>query len=231
MKKRLSKQLTFVVLVLVLAITGTFFRGNIYSFIRDSVIPASPLTGTILTPSINNAAFYSTEAYGGPDAPWGFYHNGIDFMTQTNDQPIQAAADGKVIRLVERFNAGSRWQVELTIKHGPYDLQYAFEIFSSSKQDINAQLADITVKLYQHVHRGQIIGNLHRINEGAHVHFGIAKNNQVVCPEPFFTAQARSDVLTMIDKTYPGATICYPANPTAPRKTPTNNVQTNVLTK
>jgi murein DD-endopeptidase MepM/ murein hydrolase activator NlpD len=231
MRKNLSKRRVLAIVVTILVVIGAIFYKNIYSFIRDNVIPAAPLTGTVLTPSVNNAAFYSTEAYGGPDAPWGFYHNGIDFMESTNHQAIQAAADGKVVRLVERFNAGSRWQVELTIEHGPYDLQYAFEIFSGNKQDIDTQLADITVKLGQYVHRGQIIGNLHRINEGAHVHFGIAKNNQVVCPEPFFTAQARANVLTMIRKTYPGANMCYPADPTAPRKTPTNNVQTNILTK
>ncbi len=231
MKKHVSKPYIFISLALCLLIIGAILHGIVYSFIRDNIIPASPLTGIVLTPSVNNADFYSTEAYGGPDAPWGFYHNGIDFLEYTNHQPIQAAADGKVVRLVEQFNAGSKWQIELTIKHGPYDLQYAFEIFSSSKQDIDAQFADITVKLGQYVHRGQIIGNLHRINEGAHVHFGIAKNNQVACPEPFFTAQARADVLTMIRKTYPGANMCYPADPTAPRKTPVNNVQTNILTR
>lgn len=202
---------------------------KVYPFLREHLLPAKPLEGTVITPSVDNANFYSTEAYGGPDAPWGFYHNGVDFLESIDHQPIQAAASGKVVRLEERFNTGSNWQVELTIKHGKYDLQYAFEIFSPDKKDIDAQMADISVKLGQNVHQGQPIGYLHRVKVGAHVHFGIAKNNQVVCPEPFFTPTARAQVLALIQKTYPGAKICYPADPTAPRKTPNNNTQTNVL--
>lgn len=214
--------------ILAVALGAIFLYPKIYSFIRDN-IPASPLEGAVITPSVDNTNFYSTEAYGGPDAPWGFYHNGVDFMESADHQTIQAAADGKVVRLEERFNAGSNWQVELTIKHGKYDLQYAFEIFSSKKSDIDAQMSDILVKLGQYIKQGQIIGYLHRINVGAHVHFGIAKSNQVVCPDAYFTPSAKAEVLTLIQKTYPGAQICYPADPNAPRRVPSGNVQTNVL--
>lgn len=214
-----------IAVVLVLGFLVVFCNFVAYPYLRDNVL-AKPLEGTVITPSVDNANFYSTEAYGGPDAPWGFYHNGIDFLESVDHQAIQAAADGKIERLEERFNEGSNWQVELTIKHGKYDLQYAFEIFSGNKADIDAQMADINVKLGQNVKQGQLLGYLHRIKEGAHVHFGIAKKNQVVCPAPYFTPQARDAVLAMIRKTYPDAQICYPADPTAPRKTPGNMPQT-----
>ena len=226
MKNKIINRRSLLVIGLVLVAAFGVFVG--YPKIRDSYL-TKPLQGTVITPSINNSNFYSTEAYGGPDSPWGFYHNGVDFVESVDHQPIQAAADGKVIRLEERFNAGSKWQVELTIQHGKYQLQYAFEIFSPNKADIDSQMTDIYVKLGQNVKQGQLIAYLHRIAVGAHVHFGIALNNQTVCPEPFFTAAARAEVLTLIQKTYPGAQICYPADPTAPRKTPTNNTQTNVI--
>jgi len=226
MKNKVIKKRFFILAAVVVALGFGVIFG--YPYLRNNVL-VKPLEGTVITPSVDNSNFYSTEAYGGPDSPWGFYHNGVDFMESVDHQPIRAAADGRVIRLEERFNAGSKWQVELTIEHGKYQLQYAFEIFSPNKADIDSQMADINVKLGQNVKQGQLIGHLHRIAEGAHVHFGIALNNQTICPEPFFTSQARIDVIAMIDKTYPGAKICYPADPTAPRKTPTSNTQTNVL--
>ena len=226
MKNKIINRRSVLAIALVLVVVFGVFVA--YPKIRDNYL-TKPLEGTVITPSVDNSNFYSTESYGGPDSPWGFYHNGVDFMESVDHQPIQAAVDGKVIRLEERFNAGSKWQVELTIAHGKYQLQYAFEIFSPNKADIDSQMADINVKLGQSVKQGQLIGYLHRIAEGAHVHFGIALNNQTVCPAPFFTAAARAEVLTLIQKTYPGAQICYPADPTAPRQTPTNNTPTNVL--
>lgn len=223
--KILNRRFFIVIALLAVLVTGVVFG---YPYLRNNVL-AKPLEGTVITPSIDNSNFYTTEAYGGPDAPWGFYHNGVDFIESVDHQPIQAAADGKVTRLEERFNDGSKWQVELTISHGKYDLQYAFEIFSPNKSDIDSQMADINVKLGQTVKQGQLLGYLHRMAVGAHVHFGIAKNNQVVCPEPFFTTAARAEVLTLIGKTYPGAQMCYPADPKAPRKEPTNRSQTNVF--
>ena len=207
--------------ILLLTVLAIVSYTNIYPYLRDNVLPGSKLEGTVITPVVDTANFYSTEAYGGPDAPWGFYHNGIDYIERDDHEPVQAAASGKVIRLEERFNEGSNWQVELTIRHRKYDLQYAFEIFSSNKADIDAQMADITVKLNQIVQQGQLLGYLHRIQEGAHIHFGIAmKNEQAICPEPFFTPAARSATIALIQKTYPSAKLCYPADPTAPRSVP-----------
>lgn len=220
-KQRRKRRILIFVAIIVMIGLGVAAYSLFRTAMRSTSTSATPLEGMMLTPSIHNSDFYSTEAYGGPSAPWGFYHNGIDYVAAADHEPIQAAAAGKVVRLEEHFNQGSRWQVELSIEHGQYQLQYAFEIFSGSKADIDAQMNDIQVKLGQTVQQGQLLGYLHKKQEGAHVHFGILLHDRdAICPDPFFTAAAHAATVAMIQKTYPGATLCYPADPSAPRQVP-----------
>lgn len=152
-----------------------------------------------------NEAFSTTTS-----APWRFAHNGIDFFPATATlKSFQAASTGIVSSVNQRQN-GSNWQVNVRIQFNTtFSLEYIFETFSTSQADGDAQRADILVANGQAVSQGQLIGRLHAVGSGAHVHFGLLKNGTAICPEPYFTADTRQSVLALVQRTYPGSNMCY----------------------
>jgi murein DD-endopeptidase MepM/ murein hydrolase activator NlpD len=79
--------------------------------------------------------------------------------------------------------------------------------------DGQTQLDSISVSLGQAVLQGDIIGYLYSPDYQAHVHFGLNKyvtggGDPLVCPDPYFTSQARTSILTLIQSEHPGADIC-----------------------
>lgn len=45
-------------------------------------------------------------------------------------------------------------------------------------------------------------------NLEAHVHFHLESNSGLVCPEPYFTPEARDSILNLIHREYPDSSIC-----------------------
>lgn len=156
---------------------------------------------------------YSTSAA----CPWGFEHRGIDFFPEYSPGPVmdlvpfQAVSSGVVSRVILNLNErNGLWQVNVRIIYNSeYAVEYAFEPFSSSEADGLIQLDNIMVGECQTVSQGDIIGQLYMTDPAAHVHFNFFKNGIKVCPEPYFTPEARESVMTLIRMSNPAMLMCY----------------------
>ena len=145
-------------------------------------------------------------------APWSFEHNGIDCWPNGNLKPFQAVCSGVVSRLELWGNATSDQHVEVEIKYNDtYTVMYLFEPAPprATRSDAEIQLANIQVSLGQYVSQGDIIGNLYAASDMPIVHFGLLEDGVWICPEPYFTSEARDSILALLHVRYPGANMCY----------------------
>ncbi len=164
---------------------------------------------SMITPYVNESDIRSIGLF--------FYdsHRGIDFQVTGNLIPFQAVFSGVVenIKLIQ-LESTLNWQVELEIRYNStYSVLYAFEPMTSVQADGEIQLTNILVSVEQAVSQGDIIGYLYAPNLGAHVHFGLFKyvtggGDPLVCPEPYFTQEARDSILNLIHREYPDTSIC-----------------------
>lgn len=61
----------------------------------------------------------------------------------------------------------------------------------------------------QVVSQGDVIGKLLTVGEGAHVHFGLFDTgSEGICPENFFTEEARISVTELINEAGAGLVMC-----------------------
>lgn len=151
---------------------------------------------------------YSTDA----SAPWGFAHNGIDFMTDRDREPVIAVASGTITRVsLVRFAPLNNWQVNITVRvNNRYSMVYAIEPMSSDEAVGQAQLALITVQSDQTVAAGDVMGELIGGVNGAHIHWGIsdATVDRAICPAPFFTDDQQRELRARIPSN--PDRLCYP---------------------
>lgn len=189
---------------------------------REDENPAGP-AGTVnttdttrpilVTPYAHQTEMSSiNEAYSETTAcPWGFVHKGIDFFPVGDLATFRAASAGTISRLEKFYNSGNGlWQVNLDLKiNSMYRLGYAFEPFSSIEAQADTQMASMSVSVGQTVTQGQTLGRLLVRGGGAHVHFGLYRDNADICPESFFTPEARDSILSILHRTFPGAFLCY----------------------
>jgi murein DD-endopeptidase MepM/ murein hydrolase activator NlpD len=149
------------------------------------------------------------------NCPWGKIHDGIDIAPINNLMPFQAVADGIVFGIDKFLNKGNGfWQVNVRIRYNSaFNVEYAFEPMSPLETHGNQQLALIAKFIYlgKEVLRGEIIGELlSSEGKGAHVHFALRNYDDSICPEPYFTSDARQSVLNLLQNMYPTADrICY----------------------
>ncbi len=152
------------------------------------------------------------EAYSeSPNCPWRFKHQGIDFFPKQDLALFQAVTSGE-ITYVERFynEHSKKWQVNLELRiNSVYVARYAFEPGATLPSQADTQMAHIFVQKGERVSPGQELGRLLVRAEGAHVDFGFFKNQVPICPEPYFTQEARDSILVILHRRYPGASICY----------------------
>ena len=145
------------------------------------------------------------------NAPWGFAHDGVDFFPAADLMPVQAAAAGRV-EFVNQManNVTGNWQVNVRVRYDATDaVEYVFEPFSRSEEAAQAQRSQIAVQSGQQLSARQLVGRIVIRGEGAHLHFGIAHGAGFVCPEPFFTPDARTAVLAVLRTRHPGWNLCY----------------------
>jgi len=171
---------------------------------------------TMPTPYANEsdmAAVYN--AFSSNDsAPWGFAHPGVDFSPNGDVKPFQAVCSGKV-GAVDLFQNSitSTWQVNVRIIcNSTYAVEYAFEPMTTVQSDGQTQMANILVSVDQTVTQGDPIGYLFSSAVGgqdAHVHFTFMRNWDAICPEPYFTQEAKDSILRLIRIIWPGANMCY----------------------
>jgi len=168
---------------------------------------------TLLTPYQSQTQMASiNEAYSeSRDCPWGFKHQGIDFFPNQDLAMFQTVSRGKITRLERFYNdVNKKWQVNVELRiNDMYVVRYAFESMSSNPAHADTQMAHIFVQEGQIVSPGQDLGRLLVRGEYAHVDFGFFKNNVPICPEPYFTPQARDSILVILHRKYPEASLCY----------------------
>lgn len=157
----------------------------------------------------SNGTFSDTN-----NSPWGFKHLGIDFMASNDLQEFVAATDGIIsnLNLTQNEKTGN-WQAGLCIERDPFMVCYAFEPFSKSDVIGKKQLSEISVSNGQKIKQGEVIGRLVYGGDGAHVDFGIlsAEGNRV-CPEPYFSEDAKDSIIRIVKKSHPTWKMCYTGN-------------------
>jgi hypothetical protein len=202
----------FTVLVTNLPGNSAFIQDNQATNKQRFYRVVAPISGlSMLTPYVNESDMASiNEAFStSTNAPWGFAHNGIDFMPNGDGKAFQAVASG-VVQSVDLWQNGQNWQVNVWIQHDSTSaFDYTFEPMSSLQQDGQIQRSNILVAVGQPLSPGDLIGNLHTVYDYSHVHFGLLTNYQAVCPEPYFIDQARQSILRVLYVAWPGASMCY----------------------
>lgn len=186
---------------------------------RDDENPTGPgsMADTTRPSMITPYAYQSemnviNEAYSETTAcPWGFVHHGIDFFPIGDLATFRAAAAGTITRLEKYHNSGNGlWQVNLDLTiNSRYRLGYAFEPFSALETHADTQMMNMAVSVGQTVMQSQALGKLLARGGGVHVHFSLYQNGTNVCPESYFTPEARDSILSILHRTFPGAFLCY----------------------
>ncbi len=153
-----------------------------------------------------NEAFSATAS-----SPWGFAHNGIDFFVQGSSAVFRAVVSGRITRVeLSQNEVTGNWQVQVTLTYNStFEVLYTFEPMTPSPADGTDQLAAIVVSQGQSVIQGETLGSLLMRGAGTHVHFGVVVNGSWVCPAPYFTADAREEILGLLQAAWPGAQLCY----------------------
>lgn len=173
---------------------------------------------SLITPYVNSSDIVSVTPFSsGSSSPWGWAHTGIDFMPLANTTPFRAAAPGVVrdVTLTSLTYLGMLipvWQVNVIIEHDDtYSLVYAFETFSSKQTDGQIQLDMITVSKGQFVAQGDIIGTSYVADPAVQVtvDFGVTRNGVRICPEGYFTSEAKNSILNLIHKNQPTWVFCF----------------------
>ncbi len=168
-------------------------------------------------------------------SPWGFVHEGIDIYPKGDMKSFQAACSGIVDSLeLRKSSVDSNWLVDLLIQCDdyvpdpldggyfiPYSTHYVFKPMSHKKKEGKIQLKNIMVSEGQQVFQGDIIGKFHDVDPGkGHVHFGLVQYGSSfftafgvtgipLCPEPHFSAGAKTSILNLLHVFWPSASICY----------------------
>ena len=173
----------------------------------DTISVLTPYTNRDHILAIHQA--YSEDA----TAPWGFEHRGIDFSPSIQWPPFQAVFSGviEVVDLYENVVDGkSYWHVNVKLVHDAvWSAWYAFEPMAEGMPYGVEQLLKVVVSEGDYVQAGELMGNLYAASPGAHVHFTLNKNNEAVCPEPYFSPQAAASVLDIIHDDHPTWEMCY----------------------
>jgi len=168
---------------------------------------------TLITPYVNESDISSiNEAYSkDPNNPyWGFTHQGVDFMTTKDLVPFQATASGTISTVTFAKEDGPMgWHVGFCIQYDEtYGACYNFETFSQAEATGQKQMDNIFVQEGDILEQGDLIGNLVLGQGGTHVDFGVNVPGDRICPEPFFTEDAKASVLRLIQKDHPSWPIC-----------------------
>jgi len=189
--------------------------GNVSAPATASITLASTISMITPYPYINETDYSCHQPFSSIESsPWGRAHNGIDFWATGNLKPFQAVCSG-VVNSVELWKnpLNSMWQVNVMIIFNHiYVVDYAFEPATTVQSDGETQLDNIVVSEGQTVSQGEIIGYLYNANEHSHIHFGLCSSHNnwdAICPEPYFTQEARDSILRLIHKDHPGWNMCY----------------------
>ncbi|MFX1534466.1 MAG: hypothetical protein ACFFDI_09625 [Promethearchaeota archaeon] len=174
---------------------------------KSPLPPASIITPFVYEDNVTNV----NEAYSDTEnCPWKFVHQGIDFFT-FNNSPFQAVADCNLTEKIKFYNTrNGQWQVNLWLEYNSdVCFSYAFEPDSANESHGDQQLAMIPHIEGTLLKKGDLLGNLLVVRDGAHVDWSIFIYGINVCPAPYFTPEAYQSVLNTIKQTNATWEMCY----------------------
>jgi murein DD-endopeptidase MepM/ murein hydrolase activator NlpD len=160
---------------------------------------------------------YSEGAASG--APWGFQHQGLDYILARNGARVLAPAGGSVeqVALYQNPNSHGQWQVNLRVR---FSARFSYDIYfeprAHSESAVADQRAAILVSDGQRINKGDLLGGILDLSHGDRsagepgIHFDLLKDDQNVCPQPYFDPAALAGTLTLLRAKFPGAKLCYP---------------------
>ncbi|MDM7926493.1 MAG: hypothetical protein QUS35_10805 [bacterium] len=151
-------------------------------------------------------------------APWGFSHQGLDLIPAGDSAAVIAPCGGVVEELkVYQNERNGQWQVNMTVR---FDEAYVYHLLyeprAHSEAEARVQRNAIPFSPGQRVDRGDDLGRLYNFSKGdmsggdVTLHFDIWKNGRNICPEPYFTPEARGAMLALLTARFPAAQLCYP---------------------
>ena len=147
------------------------------------------------------------------NCPWGDVHNGIDFILANNSNVV-AVAPGRVehIKLVDWGPyTWHRYIISVNIRfNATVTIEYGFEPITNSTEDQLQQLAMMNIENGSWVEKGDIIAKFLRVNEWAHIHFGVFDDNVARNPTLYMSTTAFNELLAMVHDFHPTWDISYP---------------------
>ncbi len=145
--------------------------------------------------------------------PWGFIHNGIDYFYFNNSDVI-AAAPGLVESIELRDWGPESWQryvISMEIRfNATVTLSYGFEPITNFTEDQAQQLAMFNIEVGDWVAKGDVIAKFLRVNDGAHIHFGVYQNDVARDPTLYMSPAELNELEEMIDDFNPTWDASYP---------------------
>jgi len=168
--------------------------------------------GSVITPYFSESDITAVmEAYSlnANNPYWGFFHPGVDFMTE-HDIQVRASVGGTIENLVtEKSDGIMGWHTGFCINPGGQNsVCYNLETFSHEQAIGDKQITSFKVKTGDKVNQGDYIGDLVYGGSGAHIDFGITAPGTRICPEPYFTTEAKESVMRLIQKLQPTWPMC-----------------------
>jgi murein DD-endopeptidase MepM/ murein hydrolase activator NlpD len=181
--------------------------------LKSQRVAVKTMPFSIITPYVNEADITSVnEAFSlTDDNPyWGFRHPGVDFNTATDLVPVRAAAGGVVTLMeIEKSSGEMGWHAGFCIEYSSrYGVCYNLETFSATDETGQKLRENLFIKKGQTVKRGDRIANLVYGGSGTHIDFGVTIASDRICPEPFFTTEAKESVMRLIHKDHPDWPMC-----------------------
>ena len=178
---------------------------------KDRNMDSTPPSMVLPVADANDFLYISRIYSSVTTSPIGAIHRGLDFAPDGNLKEFQSVFDGVVtyIRLFNNEGSGT-WQVNVHIDYNNrYGVEYAFEPCSESQADGQIQLDNILVSKGDQVSAAQIIGRLYTTSSNSHVHFSFFEDQQMTCPEEFWTDETRETLLDLIYAFNPDWDMCY----------------------
>lgn len=151
------------------------------------------------------------DGYSESDAcPWGFEHNGLDYMFY-NNSPVIAAAPGLVTGIEISYLPDSTfYKIAVAIQfNDTVWLEYSFE--DEANESMRAQqVAMLDVEIGDWVAKGDQIARFLRVAEYDHIHFGVYLNDEAICPRLVMGQTDYDEIMMLIDSFHPDWELCYP---------------------
>lgn len=206
--QNMKKSFLFIFLVILTISCGGSSNTNDTEDDNDTPSPNAGLTISMTTPY---ASTNDVDRVNGNYSETGDNsHDGIDFIPAENQMTYQAVCSGTIdsVTLSENDHTGN-WQVGVNLAfNDTYTVEYKFEPMTASSSDATTQQGYIQVAEGDTVEAGDVIGYLLQKGEYSHVHFGLRKNNETVCPESYFDSAAQTSLTALIQEANDSWGIC-----------------------